>query len=296
MAVFNKQFDDKGAIDSLVKMYTETANSIVKSLNGMTAGTLAQRKMVLAEITKQLDELGVDTGKWINANIPQQYKIGMQTALNQLKALEFMPLETTALFTVVNKEAVKAMIDDTSRSFADSLSTIGRSVKNIQSDMFQQEIKARLAEGTITGETRKSIQADIKQKIQDQGITALKDKSGREWSLDRYSEMLARTKLAEARNTGLANKMLENSNDLVQVSSNGSSCNLCGPYEGQILSLTGQTDGYDTVDAAEGDGLFHPNCQHTMNAIEPDLAKETYGYNTETGEYEQGILGDSSED
>lgn len=296
MVTFNKQFDDKGAIDDLVKLYTDTAQNIVESLNGMTKGTLAQRKQVLNQITKQLDALGVDTGKWINENIPMQYKIGMQTAITQIEALKFLPLDTTALFTTINKEAVKAMIDDTSSSFADALSTIGRSVKAIQSDMFQQEVKARLAEGMITGDTRKAIQADIKQKIEDQGITALKDKSGRDWSLDRYSEMLARTKLAEARNTGMTNKMLENNNDLVQVSSNGSSDPICARWEGVILSISGNTSGYDTVDDATADGLFHPNCQHTMNAIEPDLAEQTYGYNPDTGEYEQGILGDSQTD
>jgi hypothetical protein len=287
---FNVPFKDKGAIDDLVKLYTDTANNIVKSLDGMTAGTLAQRKQVLVQIEKELAALGVDTGKWVETNIPLQYRMGMQNAITQLKTLDFLPLDTEALFTTINRQAVAAMIDDTSRSFADALTTVGRSVKNIQSDMFQQEIKARLAEGTITGETRKSIQADIKQKIQDQGITALKDKAGRDWSLDRYAEMLARTKLAEARNTGLTNKMLENSNDLVQVSSNGSSHPACADWEGQILSITGQTPDYPTVDEAEADGLFHPNCQHTINAIEPDLAERTYGYDPDTGEYAQGIL------
>lgn len=291
---FNVQFTDKGAVDKLVKLYTNTTQSIVKKMETMPAGTLYQRKLVLNQITKEIATLGVDTGKWVQANIPVQYRLGMQTAITQLKILDFLPLKTDALFTTINREAVKAMVDDTSRSFADALSTVGRSVKNIQADMFQQEIKARLAEGQISGETRKAIQADIKQKIQEQGITALKDKAGREWSLDRYSEMLARTKLAEARNTGLSNKMLENGNDLVQVSSNGSSHPACADYEGQILSISGQSNEYPSVDEAEADGLFHPNCMHTLNAIEPSLAEQTYGYNADTGDYEQGII-DSGE-
>jgi hypothetical protein len=38
------------------------------------------------------------------------------------------------------------------------------------------------------------------------------------------------------------------------------------------------------------DGLFHPNCQHTINAIDPELARETYGWNAFTGQYEKGVL------
>ena len=292
MANFNAQFDDKGSVDALVKIYEDTANKIQQQLIDMAGSVsqIARRNQIMASIKAELASLGAATGTWVDTNIPMQYKIGMQTAITQIQELDFLPLTTEALFTTPNRESVKALISDTASSFADSLTTAGRSAKAIQTTIFQKEIKARLAEGTITGETKKSMVADIKQKILDQGITSLTDKGGTTWSLDRYASMLATTKLAEARNTGLANKMLENGNDLVQVSTNGSIHPACQVYEGIILSLTGQTDGYDTVDDATANGLFHPNCQHTINAITPDLAQQTYGYNSDTGQYDQGII------
>lgn len=406
MAVFNSPLDDKGAANKLVKLYTDTAKSITDQLNEATTSGVARRNQILASINAELKSLGVDTGKWVETNIPIQYRAGMQKAIEGLKQTQsatpfyrgtgsnimtpgdnmfgdgfyisadkkvakefgdnvtkvylnsFNPedvlrinsqedydklfkaaakafpkldsqqaipkyaeqqgykailgtdnldplaginvidkslisttpqIETTALFTTIDKRTVAALVDDASSSFADALTTVGRSVRAITSSIFQQEVKARLAEGTITGETRASIAASIKQKIADQGITALKDKGGNSWSLDRYADMLTNTKLREARNTGLQNKMLQNSNDLVQVSDNASIHPECAIYEGKVLSLNGTTPGYDTVDDATVGGLFHPNCQHTINAIEPDLAEMTYGWSVDDQAYLQGI-------
>lgn len=204
-----------------------------------------------------------------------------------------LPIKT--LFTQPNKSQVAALIDDSSKSFGDALTTVGRTARNITAKAFQQETRAKIAEGTLSGETRKQIVARVKDQLVQNGTTSLVDKGGRSWSVDRYADMLARTKLAEARNSGLATKMLENNQDLVQVSINGSDHPACADWEGQILSITGNTDGYDTVDDATADGLFHPNCRHTLNPIEPDLASKTYGWDVNAGEYSQGVF-DNSED
>lgn len=407
MAVFNSPLDDKGEADKLISLYTKTANNITAQLKDATEAGIARRNQILAEINRELKALGIDTGKWVEKNIPIQYREGMQKAIEGLKQTQaqtpfyagtlkkvvpkvdnplgagyyitsdksvakdfgsgvqtvylnsFDPgqilrintdadyqklltaaekaypnvpiqqaipryaadegykailgaddfngptainildksilsaepkIDVTALFTPIDRQTVTALIDSSTASFADALTTVGRSVRNITSDIFQQEVKARIAEGTITGETRKSIAASVKQKIVDQGIVALKDKGGNSWSLDRYASMLVNTQLAEARNTGLSNKMLQNSNDLVQVSDNGSSHYECAVWEGQVLSLNGDTPGYDTVDDATAADLFHPNCQHTLNAVDPGLADATYGWNTDTQDYEQGMI------
>jgi hypothetical protein len=89
----------------------------------------------------------------------------------------------------------------------------------------------------------------------------------------------------EARNRGLLNRVLENGFDLVQVSSHLTSCNQCAPWEGQILSMTGETAGYPTVAEAEAGGLFHPNCRHAINTINPSLANKTKSYSGEKDAY-----------
>ena len=125
----------------------------------------------------------------------------------------------------------------------------------------------------------------VKGVLEDAGLSSLIDKGGKEWTLDRYTEMLIRTKTVEARNAGLSNRILENDGDLVEVSSHGSECELCGPWEGQILSLTGKTPGYPTVDEATADGLFHPNCRHAINAIDLSISSKTRSFDEDSGKY-----------
>lgn len=180
-------------------------------------------------------------------------------------------------FTNINQSAVEALVSDAQKSFGDALSTVNRSARQIFNKATQQAIKDRLASGEIAPLDRVKIATDIKQIISDQGVAALTDRSGRQWTLDRYAEMLTRTKIVEARNTGLSNKLAENGYDLVQVSSHGAK-DVCGDWEGKILSLNGRTEGYPTVDEATADGLFHPNCEHAINAVVPDLSNDTIAY------------------
>jgi hypothetical protein len=99
--------------------------------------------------------------------------------------------------------------------------------------------------------------------------------------------MLFRTKVVEARNRGIANRLVENGYDLVQVSNHGmASCPMCAPWQGKILSSTGATKGYDTVLDAERAGLFHPNCRHAINVLVPGLASMTRAYNPDKGAYD----------
>jgi hypothetical protein len=95
--------------------------------------------------------------------------------------------------------------------------------------------------------------------------------------METYSEMVARTSTREVMNTGTKNRLLENGHDLAKISSNESdkTCDACAEWAGQVVSLTGETDGYPTLDEAEEDGLFHPNCVHTLGpAVEEELAQK----------------------
>lgn len=81
-----------------------------------------------------------------------------------------------------------------------------------------------------------------------------------------YAEMLARTMTANMYRKAAKDNILKQFGeygDLVEIQ--GKSVypdSPCIPYEGQVLSLEGQTKGYTTIKQAESTGLFHPNCIH----------------------------------
>lgn len=235
------------------------------------------RQVILAQVDRHLEDLGVDIDNFLREELPDYYKKGADQAIAQLRKTG-APLEVTYGFNSVHIEAIQALIDDTSKAFGETLTGISRSANRVLGRGARELITQKMAEGTISGKAMREVKQQIKGIIQDEGLAVLKDKAGRSWSLDRYSEMLLRTKSVEARNRGLINRVVENKFDLVQVSDHMGECELCRPWEGKILSLTGATKGYPTVAEAEAEGLFHPNCRHAINALVPDLAKETNAY------------------
>lgn len=264
------------AIKVLIGLYTDAYKDILAGMEDATDFGIANRRAIMADIEKKLTKLGADTDKWIQENVPKQYAAGAADAIGQLRQVG-AKIKVGGSLVSIDRKAIEALMADTSMRFGDAMSGLKRDATRIFVSASQAEIKQQIASGIIEGQTRKEIAGTIKETIRSKGLAALEDKRGRSWTIDRYADMLVRTKMTEARNTGIANKMLQNDQDLVQVSSHGAD-DICGEWEGEILSLSGATDGFKTVAEAEADGLFHPNCRHALNVINPSLAAKTSIY------------------
>lgn len=264
-------------LNRLTTLYRTAYSQVQAELEGATSFGVANRKRILAQIQTIIQEYGGEVNDLIEQQIEDAYKLGANQLIKQLDSQD-APLTNTAQFNQVHKDAIELLVRDTQNAFLESLQGVYRSTSKIVGDGTKAQITQQLATGKIQGSALRTIKANVVQSLKDDGLTALKDKGGRAWELDRYAEMLIRTKSVEARNAGLANRMVENGYDLVQVSAHGAT-DVCGDWEGKILSVSGETDGYPTVDEAEGDGLFHPNCRHAINALVPELAAETNAYN-----------------
>ena len=266
-----------GNIDALINLYQQTYAKLVKEITTATDSGKIQKARVMARINAELEELGVELDKWAKREIPQYYLDGANVAIQDLRALG-VEISKNKNFAVVNAEALKALTDEVALAFGQSLTTMSRNVRGVLDTAVRQQLNFVIAQGKLTGEARVTISNNIKQVLDQNGITAIIDKSGRNWTFDNYARMLARTKAVEARNQGLTNRMLTSGYDLVQVSNHGTDHPACAVWEGRILSLTGNTPGFPTLAEAKAAGLFHPNCQHAINVIIPDLAAKTTAY------------------
>lgn len=264
-------------IQALIDTYHKAYKDIVTTITDATTAGKISKARTMATIRAQLQQLGDDVDAWVVKEIPQYYLDGANIAVQDLKKMGAQ-LDGPKGLAPINKEAIATLVDDTRNAFGDSLTTISRNAQGVLSDAIKQQTRAILADGALTGEARKTITDNIVNNLEENGIAALVDAGGKQWQFDTYAEMLVRTKAVEARNEGLKNKMVQNGYDLVQVSDHNSDHPACADWEGEILSITGNTEGYDTTDDAEADGLMHPNCQHAYNVIEPDLASQTEAY------------------
>lgn len=97
-----------------------------------------------------------------------------------------------------------------------------------------------------------------------------KDGKIRYYNPESWAEMYARTKTRDLREAALHTEHVSRGNDLVQINRVGST-DPCREWEGEILSITGETPGYRTVAECRSSGhIFHPNCRHfTIPIVHP---------------------------
>jgi hypothetical protein len=268
---------NEARILKLTKTLEAAYKEIVGEIEGATDFGVYNRNAILAQIDRKLVELGVDVDKFIREELPVYYKKGADDAAAQLRR-EGKEIKVAFGFNRIHMQAIEALISDTAKAFGESLTGISRSASLLLGKATRELITQQIAKGLIAGEATKTTRNLIKGILKDQGLSALIDKGGHTWTLDRYSEMLLRTKAVETRNRGLINRVAENGYDLVQVSDHGTQCELCAPWEGKILSISGDSGEYDSLADAESEGLFHPNCKHAINILVPDLSDKTDAY------------------
>lgn len=277
---------NKESLDRLDSIFKNAYIKISAQIEGATSFGTYNRRAILAQIEYILRTLGVDVNRFIETEIPEQYRAGAKDAVRQLEKVG-ANIEVATGFNRVHQQAISALVDETGKSFAEAMTGVKRNISQVINRSVKDQITQQLATGRIAGDTVRATRAEILQSFRENGFTALIDKAGRQWSLDTYTTMLIQTKSTESRNRGLVNRMVENGWDLAQVSAHGAT-DVCGEWEGKIVSITGATPGYPTLDEATSDGLFHPNCRHAINVIEPSIASQTKAYDPETGAYVAG--------
>lgn len=276
----------EGKIDDLIKIYQRAYVNIAQEITEAAGEGRIRPARTMIAVNKILEGLGVEIDKWVKTEIPKYYLDGSNEALQDLRKLG-VDLTTTSM-TLINRDAIAALTTDTAQSFADGIIAMSRSARKILGDALKMQLNFIIAEGQLRGQALQTVAKAVEQQLRDSGLTILRDKSGREWTFENYTDMLVRTKAVEARNFGLDNRMLQNGYDLAQVSNHNSIHLKCKKYEGKILSITGNTPpgtelpgGYTvfaTVQQANEDGLFHPRCRHARNVFTPELAAKTKAY------------------
>lgn len=274
------KFNDK-RLNTLLSYYKAATTQIVSTLEDVSDFTRSRRIAVLKQIDGILQKLDEKTYTWFKEELAENYKNYSTETLQALKS-EGFPITTN--FTILDENAIKALADDVMGYYREAYSGVKRSAMKMLSGAAKEQITAILAEGRITGDTRTAIADKIAGALKE-GLVALVDRGGRRWSLESYANMLTRTMLVKTANTGIVNRLAKDGYDLVQVSDHQGECELCRPWENKILSISGKHPGYKTLDEAESEGLFHPNCKHRYLPYHESLAEVSAVWNADKQRY-----------
>jgi len=229
----------------------------------------ADRRRILAEanaIINGLDEFFVQYFEnWVpwhyingsNIGIEDLQKIGVSVKVKELTDLDYGVMQLTVNTAVGN--------------LRESMTVFKKSVSGIIDDATRAGIEQQMAKEIIPTRDIFKAQDLVKKALKEDGLYVLRDRAGREWDIDRHTEMLTRTELANSSREGRVNRFMQNEQDVVQIDGYGTTCEICAPWENKVISLTGNTRGLPTLQDAINDGVFHPNCLHNYNAYNQEL-------------------------
>lgn len=217
-------------------------------------------KSLRKECNKIVLELGDESVPTIKKIISSAYQNGLsqveEEVLNNADVLK-----VTTSFGAVSKAKVEAL----AKGLIGTLEAGHPQILRISEDIFRKVISEGvrdMAMGTVARQA--AVQSSLN-KFADAGIQGFVDKAGRRWSLRAYSEMAVRSGLVQANLSGTMDRMDEIGQDLVIVSEHPEECELCRPWENKVLSLSGKSTKYKSLEEARGRGLFHPNCSHSTS-------------------------------
>lgn len=162
-------------------------------------------------------------------------------------------------------------------------------VPQILGAAYTQAVAAGATDVLSGGSTRLAASQRVLDRLLADGIRGFTDTAGRRWALDTYVEMAVRTTTGQAAVAGHVAQLSAVGVDLVVVSDSPRECPLCRPWEGKVLSLSGQVGAVvvpsvtggppvtvtvaGTLAQAKASGLQHPNCTHRVAAYLPGATR-----------------------
>lgn len=228
----------------------------------------AQKAGLLESIFARLDELGLSLSDIFPEAIAEQYALGLATGEAALieAGIGAGALVATSPKKRIHIEALDELISEGMGDLKGAIATIRESMSD-RLDTILENVTKDLGTSILTGENRKAATARISQTFAKEGLTAfvVKDKNGkkRNLPLDFYAATVTKTKLRTAHNKATENRYRENNVDLVIVDVHSPTCKECASKQGIVLSLTGDTKGYQ-IASEVGLPPYHPNCRHTI--------------------------------
>lgn len=263
------------------------------------AQKLGQLEALRRDVQKRLKEPGNITPDMIKEFIETAYKNGGASVVEDLqneidKAIEggkdpteideiktalfgdkpvpenfnFQTDVTPETFMAINTEAVAALAGATTKAITDRHMQIVRQVEDVY-----RNVIANVVGFTVTGsQTRLEIAQRAYNHFIEHGVATF-EAGNRSYDIATYTEMATRTAVGQAAIQGHLDQAENMDMDLQAVSDHPEECDLCRPWEGEVLSASGDSAEYPSLQEAMADGLFHPRCGHRLHAYIPGLSE-----------------------
>lgn len=203
---------------------------------GWYEAKLAEIQALRAETAKHIERMQKEGVTALEVAVEQGYSSGRSAAQ---RALEDEPLGAIKIGARTNVRAIRAigraLAKESGEMFLGSHLSLLRSTEDNYRSIIGKAASIS-ASGAIT---RREATRRALYEFTERGIAQFVDRSGRKWGMQEYAEMATRTAVTRAYVQGTVDRFRDDGRDLVIVSNSPEECDLCRPYEGKILSLSG---------------------------------------------------------
>ena len=213
--------------------------------------------------------------KQFYARVPEARKILGETVEKHLRGYENAAALTGEQHSVVDQLVANLMGEITDASMTVMATLQSALIGRVEPDVYRRVGLEQVALQQAAGRGTYKMLPGFVEALRREGVTAFIDKAGRRWSLHTYCSMVSRTTSRQAE--VLAVLTADEGHDLYRISSHGTTCALCAPYEGRVYSKSGTDPDFPPLAAAFGkidpagpDSLantwlnIHPNCLHVL--------------------------------
>lgn len=255
-------------IDSLAKEYVIAqqlvANKLADSIDSGKLGEARYRAVREEEVRRILDRVNKATPLKARRIVTESVRLG--TNINKAAGL----FSSASAFSRVERTAIATLSDSLTGRLEDATNTVGRNVD----DVFRRE-GLRLAALQLSQEqSPERATASLIDRLRRQGATSFIDRSGRQWGLDTYAEMVIKTTSSEGIFQGTTTTMIARGFDIVEVNSVKDPCPKCAKYDGNTYSLTGRSKKHPKLDIVFP---IHPRCRHYVSpSVEAFAEREEF--------------------
>jgi len=282
----------KVRIAEIRSVYASAARQVIAALSSLEPDTYTAVKSgaVLSQVKNIIGELDAAVQAWTPGAIRAAYEESAGVARMRLEMIGAKALPASrynlarhdrkiaALTKTVMTDYWKAnrTIERTARKY---LAVVGQAAAGVaklaQVQMFESTDalpfikrllkKARPADVNVatmaSGTVSRQIRDYLLKKLSGQEFIIIK---GRHCDVKFYAELVARTRMREAQTEATKELCKEFANDLVQFSKHDNPCEECAKYEGEVYSISGDSNEYDQL-PEEAEPPVHPNCEHNLN-------------------------------
>lgn len=246
-------------MQKLISIFLKAETDIINEIGRLRSKGLIDYHEVAAldRVQAILQKMVDDCWVWAPLMIEKQFYVRVPEARKILEPIEkhIAGYANAESLTSTQYDVVEKLTNNLMGEITEASETVKKNLDDLvigrlQPDIFRQRGLEQVAGMEATGTGAIKTGENLAETLRRDGVTAFTDRAGRDWSLHTYGSMVARTTSRQAE--VLAVLTADPENDLYQISSHGTTCKVCAPFEGRVYSRSGTNPDFPPLAIAFG--------------------------------------------